>query len=61
MSKALKPIEVLSKVNRAVEALGVTGDVVMMDVTPGDTGRIKVYVGEEYFGIYDTVRDTFVD
>lgn len=61
MSKTLKPFEVLDKVGRAVEALGVKGDVVMTDVTPRDTGRIKVYVDEKYFGIYDTVRDTFVD
>lgn len=63
MSKALKPIEVLSKVSGAVEALGVKGDVIMHDLVPGsgDTDRIKVFVSGKYFGVYDTVRETFVD
>ena len=61
MSTKLKPAEVLAKVTKAVRTLGETGDIVMLDVVPGDTGRIKVYVSGEYFGVFDTARDTFVD
>lgn len=61
MSTNLKPCEVLEKVGKAVRALGKKGDVVMHDIVPGDTGRIKVYVGGEYFGVFDTSRNTFVD
>lgn len=61
MSNNLNPSEVLEKVGKAVRALGKTGDVIMHDIVPGDTGRIKVYVGGEYFGVFDTVKDTFVD
>lgn len=61
MSKTLKPYEVIEKVSKAVRALGETGDIIMHDFVSGDTGRIKVYVNGEYFGVFDTARDTFVD
>ena len=61
MSTNLKPAEVLAKVGKAVRALGETGDIIMHDFVSGDTGRIKVYVDGKYFGVFDTVRATFVD
>lgn len=62
MSKKLEPNEILDMVGNAVKELGVTYEtLVMMDVVPGDTGRIRVYKDGEYFGVYDTDKKTFVD
>lgn len=62
MNKNLQPKEILEMVGNAVKALGVTYEtLVMMDVAEGDSGRITVYADGEYFGVYDTNRETFVD
>lgn len=42
----------------ALKTLGVKGTIVTNWIT---TDRIAVYVDDEYFGIWDTNRKTFVD
>ncbi len=49
----------VSKVIEAVKALGYkTGKCVVRLIS---TGRYEVTVGDMWLGIYDTVRNTFVD
>lgn len=48
----------VKELNTALEALGVKGKVEAFVLC---TGRIMVYVNDEYFGIWDIKRKTFVD
>lgn len=43
---------------KAIKKLGVTGDITTKRIAED---RIAIYNNEEYFGIWDTVRKTFVD
>ena len=42
----------------ALCTLGITGSVTVQYISEG---RIKVHVNDEYFGIWDEARKTFVD
>lgn len=48
----------MKEIKEALDALGVTGHVTTKWIT---TDRIAVYVNDEYFGIWDITRKTFVD
>lgn len=48
----------MKEIMKAIRAFGVNGTVTIKEIT---TGRIAVYVNDEYFGIWDTNRKTFVD
>lgn len=48
----------MKELHEALTKLGVTGTVTTEWIT---TDRILVHVDDEYFGIWDTVRKTFVD
>ena len=43
------------------EGYGITGDIRIQPIAPGDTGRYEVWVGEKWFGIWDVERKTFVE
>lgn len=46
------------EIHDALKILGVTGEVKLTAIT---IDRIAVYVNDEYFGIWDTEKKTFVD
>ena len=48
----------MKEIKKALNELGVKGHITTKWIT---TDRIAVYVGDEYFGIWDTIRKTFVD
>ena len=48
----------MKEIMTALEKLGVNGNITTKVVTPG---RIIVYVNNEYFGMWDTHKKTFVD
>lgn len=50
----------LQKVRNALEQLEVSGDLLVKDID-GHSEQLQVFVNGEYFGICDTVRNTFVD
>lgn len=58
MNGTKKAIEGIKK---ALEKLGVHGTVRIAEIAPGDTTRFTVYINDEYFGVYDTDKNTFVD
>lgn len=43
---------------KGLKALGVKGKLTIKHITDD---RINVYIDGEYFGIWDTIRKTFVD
>lgn len=47
-----------NEIRNALKILGVEGEVKLTAIT---IDRIAVYVNGEYFGIWDTVKKTFVD
>ena len=47
------------EITTALEILGVQGEITLRPITSLD--RIEVTVNGEYFGIWDTVKKTFVD
>lgn len=51
----------MQQVRSALDQLEVIGDVCIFELNPGDTSRFEVAVNGEYFGIFDTGRNTFVD
>ena len=54
----MKPYE--KQVHTALKALGVKGTFSAREIA-GDTSRLAVTVNGRSFGIFDTVRNTFVD
>lgn len=48
----------MKEIMKALRELGVSGIVTTKDI---DFDRFSVYVDGEYFGIWDTIRKTFVD
>ena len=48
----------INEIAKALEVLGVTGRVHLREIA---TDRIEVTVDGAYFGIWDSVRKTFVD
>lgn len=48
----------MKDIMKALRAFGVNGIVTTKEIT---TGRIAVYVDNDYFGIWDKIRKTFVD
>ena len=48
----------MKEIKEALNKLGAKGHITTKWIT---TDRIAVYVDDEYFGIWDTVRKTFVD
>ena len=48
-------------VKEALDLLGVHGHVRIEEIAPRDTSRLTVYVNDDYYGIYDTNKHTFVD
>ena len=48
----------MKEIMKALRQLEVGGAVTTKQIT---TGRIAVYINNEYFGIWDTNRKTFVD
>ena len=51
-------MNVYSDIIRALEALGIVGEAKLIVIS---YRRIMVYVDEEYIGIWDADRRTFVD
>lgn len=51
----------IDAVKKALDQLSVHGHVQISEIAPGDTSRLTVYVNDEYFGIYDADKNTFVD
>lgn len=51
----------IDRVKEALEQLKVHGHVRIEEIAPRDTSRVTVYVNDEYFGVYDIDRRTFVD
>ena len=58
MNNAKKAID---GVKEALKKLGVHGHVRIEEIAPKDASRLTVYVNDNYFGIYDTEKHTFVD
>ncbi|MGN0692246.1 MAG: hypothetical protein ACI4K7_07860 [Oscillospiraceae bacterium] len=54
----MKPYE--KQIHTALKALGVKGKFSVRKIA-GDTSRLAVTVNGRSFGIFDTVRNTFVD
>ena len=52
---------VVTRIKEALEKLDVHGKVRIAEIAPGDTTRLTVYINDEYFGVYDTDKNTFVD
>lgn len=52
--------ELSSIISHALTELEVYGSVRIAHLT-NDTARVTVYLDGEYFGIYDTCRNTFID
>ena len=50
--------QIMKETTRAVRQLGANGTVTTKHI---DMNRFAVYLDGEYFGIWDTVRKTFVD
>ena len=48
----------INEITKALETLGIKGTITFRPIVPD---RIEVKVNGEYFGIWDTVRKTFVD
>ena len=48
----------MKELYEALKRLNVKGKVVIKHIT---TDRIIVYINSEYFGIWDSIRKTFVD
>lgn len=48
----------MKEIMKALRGLGAGGIVTTKHIT---TGRFAVYLDGEYFGIWDTIRQTFVD
>lgn len=48
----------MGEIRKALKSLGIKGDVTTRWITED---RIAVYINNEEFGIWDTVRKTFVD
>lgn len=46
------------KIKEAVEAFGGRGEITFREI---DEYRYEVYVDNEYFGVWDAERETFVD
>lgn len=46
------------KITAAMKTLGVKGKVEIQNIS---INRYKVILNNEYFGIFDTIRNTFVD
>lgn len=51
----------IDRVKEALDKLGVHGRVRIEEIAPRDTSRLTVYVNDEYYGVYDIDRQTFVD
>ena len=49
------------QVHTALKALGVKGTFSAREITAGDTNRLAVTVNGKSFGVFDTIRNTFVD
>ncbi|MCI5752084.1 MAG: hypothetical protein MR038_06325 [Oscillospiraceae bacterium] len=49
------------QVHTALKALGVNGKFSAREIIAGDTSRLVVNVNGRSFGIFDTIRNTFVD
>lgn len=51
-------VDIIKDILRGLRALGIVGEVALIVIS---YRRIKVYVDEEYIGIWDADRQTFVD
>ena len=51
----------MHQVRNAIEQLEVAGDICISELNAGDPTRLEVAVNGEYFGVFDTEKDTFVD
>ena len=49
------------QVHTALKALGIKGTFSAREITAGDTNRLAVTVNCKSFGVFDTIRNTFVD
>ncbi|WP_130861463.1 hypothetical protein [Bacilliculturomica massiliensis] len=62
---AIRENGIIDQINKALDELGVhEPDVRVIPVELGHhetTDRYKVYLGNKFFGIWDSVRKTFVD
>jgi len=57
-----KEATMLDKIKLALRALGVKGwDTSYIATMPGNPFVVEVYVDGKYFGLWDTVKDTFVE
>lgn len=51
----------MQQVRSALNVLGVKGDAIMQEVSPGDMSKLEVFVNGEHFGIFDTEKNEFID
>lgn len=51
--------ELTNEITTALEILGVQGNITLRPIA--DLDRIEVSVNGEYFGVWDSVKKTFVD
>lgn len=56
----LEYVKTIKQVRNALDNLGITGDALMLEID-GDPTRLQVFVNDEYIGIFDAVKNTFVD